>query len=144
PPAPSPAVAMEGVTIICGHYEGIDERVATYWRAEKFSIGDYILTGGELPALVMADAICRNVPGVLGSVESLEIDSFGDGLLSAPQYTRPEVWNELAVPEVLKTGDHALIAKWKRQLSLKLTASQRPDLLAKARLDKRDVNLLSS
>ncbi len=144
--APSPAGAREGVplTILCGHYEGIDDRIATHWQAEKLSIGDYILSGGEFAALVIADAICRNIPGVLGSPESLEIDSFGDGLLSAPQFTRPEVWQDLAVPEILTKGDHGAIAKWKRRQSLKLTLNHRPDLLARARLDKNDVNLLSS
>ncbi|MEQ1933670.1 MAG: tRNA (guanosine(37)-N1)-methyltransferase TrmD [Fimbriimonadaceae bacterium] len=132
------------VTILCGHYEGIDDRIATHWKAEKLSIGDYILSGGEFAALVIADAICRNVPGILGCAESLDIDSFGDGLLSAPQFTRPEVWNELAVPEVLTTGDHGAIGKWKRRESLQLTLKQRPDLFSKARLDKNDVNLLSS
>lgn len=135
---------MEHVVFVCGHYEGIDERVAEKWITHRFSIGDYILTGGELPALVMADAIVRLLPGALGASESLDIDSHSDGLLSAPQYTRPEDWEGMTVPEVLRTGDHNAIAKWKRAESLRMTRTLRPDLFARAKLAKSDLDLLES
>lgn len=133
---------FDQVVFVCGHYEGVDERVCEKWVTHRFSIGDYVLTGGELPALVMADAIVRLVPGVLGDVESLSIDSHSDGLLSAPQYTRPESWEGRDVPEVLTTGDHGAIARWKRKVSLTTTRQRRPDLFAKAALAKSDLSLL--
>jgi len=132
------------VVFVCGHYEGIDERIADKWVTHRFSIGDYVLTGGELPALVMADAIVRLVPGVLGDAASLAIDSHADGLLSAPQYTRPDVWEGLEVPTVLRSGDHGAIAKWKRRQALLATRQRRPDLFARANLAKSDLDLLQS
>lgn len=132
------------VVFVCGHYEGIDERIAQKWITHRFSIGDYVLTGGELPALVIADAIVRLVPGVLGDAASLEIDSHAEGLLSAPQYTRPEVWEGLEVPAILRSGDHGAIAKWKRREALLATRERRPDLFARANLAKSDLDLLQS
>ena len=134
----------EQVVFVCGHYEGIDDRVRQLFATHVFSIGDYVLTGGELPALVMADAIVRLIPRALGSPESLEIDSHADGLLSAPQFTRPEVFEGLAVPEVLTKGDHKSAQKWKRKESLRVTKENRPDLFARAKLEKDDPDMLSS
>jgi tRNA (guanine37-N1)-methyltransferase len=133
---------FDQVVFLCGHYEGIDERVCEKWVTHRFSIGDYVLTGGELPALVMADAVVRLLPGVLGDASSLGIDSHSDGLLSAPQYTRPEVWEGRSVPDVLRSGDHGAIAKWKRAVGLKVTRERRPDLFARAALAKSDLVLL--
>ncbi len=130
--------------LVCGHYEGIDQRVLEFWNVEPVSMGDFILTGGELPALTIADSVIRLLPGALGDAESLQIDSLADGLLSAPQYTRPEVWNDLPVPPVLLTGNHGLIAKWRRSQSLHLTRQQRPDLFCRAPLVAGDVDMLSS
>jgi tRNA (guanine37-N1)-methyltransferase len=133
----------EAVLFICGHYEGIDDRIRQLYATHVFTIGDFILTGGELPALVMADATCRNIQGVLGSEQSLAQDSHSDGLLSCPQFTRPEEFKGIKVPEVLKSGDHKKIAKWKRQQALKLTRENRPDLFSRANLAKSDSDLLS-
>lgn len=130
------------VAFVCGHYEGIDDRARERFATHTISLGDFVLTNGELPALVMADAVVRLLPGALGSEESLGIDSFGDGLLSAPQYTRPEVWRDLAVPLVLRSGDHAAIAKWKRATALRTTRARRPDLFARAALTAEDLKLL--
>lgn len=132
------------VVFVCGHYEGIDDRVRQHFATHVYSIGDYVLTGGELPALVMADAIVRLQPGVLGSAESLQIDSHAGGLLSAPQFTRPEVFEGIEVPEVLTKGDHRAATRWKREQSLRLTKENRPDLFARARLEKDDPDMLSS
>jgi tRNA (guanine37-N1)-methyltransferase len=129
---------------LCGHYEGIDDRVRQRFATHSFSIGDYVLTNGEMPALVMTDAVVRLLPGVLGSQDSLEADSHSDGLLSAPNFTRPETWRGMPVPEVLKSGDHRAISKWRRAGSLKTTLRYRPDLLARARLEKGDLDMLSS
>jgi len=131
------------LAIVCGHYEGIDDRLRQLWGAVPVSIGDFVLTGGELPAAIIADAVCRNVPGVLGSAESLEIDSFGDGLLSSPQYTRPEEWEGLSVPPVLLTGDHGAVDRFRRREALHATKLRRPDLFARAKLSRRDLDLLS-
>lgn len=131
------------VVFVCGHYEGIDDRVRQKFATHTFSIGDFVLTNGELPALVMADAIVRLVPGVLGSEESLDIDSHSDGMLSAPQFTRPEVWREIPVPKVLLSGHHKDIAMWKRTESLRLTRAIRPDLFAKGALSVADLELLA-
>ncbi|MBX3119511.1 MAG: tRNA (guanosine(37)-N1)-methyltransferase TrmD [Fimbriimonadaceae bacterium] len=133
----------EQVIFLCGHYEGIDDRIRQKYATHVFSIGDFVLTGGELPALVMADAITRLLPGVLGDSDSLTIDSHSDGLLSAPQYTKPAEWNGMAVPDVLRSGDHAAIERFKREQALKLTRDRRPDLFCRARLDKKDVDMLS-
>jgi len=108
------------VFFLCGHHEGFDHRVNSF-ATHRLSIGDYVLTGGELPALVMADAIVRLLPGVLGSAESLSADSFNDGLLSAPNYTRPEVWRGLEVPEVLLSGDHKKVAAYQREVAERAT-----------------------
>jgi tRNA (guanine37-N1)-methyltransferase len=136
--------AMDQVVFLCGHYEGIDQRVIDRYATHSVSIGDFVMTGGELPALVMTDAIVRLLPGVLGSEGSLAADSHGDGLLSAPNYTRPEVWRGVAVPPVLKSGNHQAIRRWRRREALRLTHANRPDLLARAKLDKADLDLLSS
>jgi len=117
------------VIFVCGHYEGIDHRVEETFATHVFSIGDYVLTNGELPALVMADAIVRLLPNVLGSSLSLEEDSFSNGLLSAPNYTRPEVWRGQPIPDVLKSGNHKKIAAWRDAESKRITADRRSDLL---------------
>lgn len=132
------------VVFLCGHYEGFDHRVKTRLSTHAFSIGDYILTNGEMPALVMADAIVRLIPGVLGNADSLTADSHSDGLLGAPNFTRPEEWRGETVPDVLRSGDHRRIAKWRRAQALRITREVRPDLLAKAPLEKADLDMLSS
>jgi tRNA (guanine37-N1)-methyltransferase len=134
---------FDRVIFLCGHYEGIDHRIEEKFCTHVFSIGDYVLTNGELPALVMADAVVRLLPGVLGSSASLDADSFSDGLLSAPNYTRPEVWREMAVPPVLLGGDHKVIQKWRRAYALKLTRELRPDLFSRVKLRKGDLELLA-
>lgn len=113
---------------LCGHYEGIDERVLEEIVTDYISIGDYVLTGGELPALVMMDAIARLVPGVLGKEESFQTESFSEGLLEYPQYTRPEVWRDKKVPDILMSGHHANIEKWRLEQSIQRTKERRPDL----------------
>ena len=119
----------EALIFLCGHYEGVDERVIEEIVTDEFSIGDYVLTGGELPAMVMIDTISRLIPGVLGNQDSAPGDSFQDGLLEYPQYTRPEVFHGKSVPEVLLSGHHANIDAWRRQQSLKRTLERRPELL---------------
>lgn len=121
----------DNLVFLCGHYEGIDERVLEEICTDYYSIGDYVLTGGELPALVMMDAIARLIPGVLNKEESHEIESFTEGLLEYPQYTRPEVWHDKRVPEVLMSGHHANIEKWRLEESKKRTLERRPDLYEK-------------
>ncbi len=116
---------------LCGHYEGIDERVLEEIVTDEVSIGDYVLTGGELPAMVMIDAIARLVPGVLHNGESAQTESFGDGLLEYPQYSRPESWHGKKVPEVLLSGDHAKVDAWRLEQSLLRTKARRPDLYEK-------------
>lgn len=115
--------------LLCGHYEGLDERVREHWVDQEISIGDYVLTGGELPALVVIDAVSRLIPGVLGCAESAEFDSFQDGLLEHPHYTRPAVFRGHTVPEVLVSGHHGEIRRWRLRESLKRTRERRPDLL---------------
>lgn len=132
------------LVFLCGHYEGFDERLTRRFCTHSVSIGDFVLTNGELPALVMVDAVVRLLPGVLGSQASLAADSHSDGLLSAPNYTRPEVWRGEPVPDVLRSGNHEEIRRWRRQQALLATKLLRPDLLAKAKLDKRDLDVLSS
>jgi tRNA (guanine37-N1)-methyltransferase len=132
----------ERVVIVCGHYEGIDERFIEEFATHRVSIGDYILTGGELPALVIADSLIRLIPGVLGDEASLEIDAFSDGLLSAPQYTRPEAWRGRAAPDAYRSGDHAELHRTKRAWALRATRERRPDLFALAPLEKRDLDML--
>jgi len=132
----------EGIIFLCGRYAGFDERIRTTLVDEEFSIGDFVLTGGELPALVMIDAIARYLPGVLGSADSVTSDSFTDGLLEYPQYTRPPVFNGVAVPEVLLSGDHGRISAWRREQQLLRTLQRRPDLLEKADLSADDRRIL--
>ncbi len=132
----------EGLIFLCGRYEGFDERVRQALVDEEYSIGDYVLTGGELPAMVMIDAISRFIPGVLGCSDSVEADSFSDGLLEYPQYTRPAVFEGMAVPEVLLSGDHGKIARWRREQQLLRTCQKRPDLLETAELDNEDKKIL--
>ena len=118
----------EDVVILCGHYEGIDERVLEEIVTDYVSIGDYVLTGGELPAMVMVDCISRLVPGVLNNAASSVDESFSDGLLEYPQYSRPEVWNGKKVPDVLLSGHHANIEKWRHEQALEMTKKHRPDM----------------
>lgn len=131
----------EELILLCGHYEGIDERVLEEIVTDYVSIGDYVLTGGELPAMVMVDTISRLVPGVLHNDVSAEFESFQDDLLEYPQYTRPETWHEKKVPEILLSGHHANIEKWRREQSVIRTAKYRPDLLEKAQLTEAEQNL---
>jgi tRNA (guanine37-N1)-methyltransferase len=128
----------EELVFLCGHYEGIDERVLEEIVTDYVSIGDYILTGGELPAMIMVDAISRLVPGVLHNDVSAEFESFQDNLLEYPQYSRPEIWHDKRVPEVLLSGHHANIEKWRREQSIIRTAKKRPDLLEKAELTEKE------
>lgn len=141
--------AEEWLVFACGRYEGIDQRVlddaAHRMPVDEVSIGDYVLVGGEVAVMVMVEAIARLRPGVLGNPASAEQDSFSDGLLEGPSYTRPEVWRELPVPDVLRSGNHAAIARWRRDRSLERTFHRRPDLLAalpEDALDKHDRALL--
>ncbi len=128
--------------LICGHYEGVDSRVREYLATDVVSIGDYVLTGGELPALVVIDSVVRLLPGAIHSPESLVQDSYADGLLGYPQYTRPEEFRGMRVPEVLLSGNHGAIARWRRLQQLKLTRTLRPDLFARACLSPEDIKLL--
>ena len=130
----------EDVIFLCGHYEGVDERVLEEIVTDYVSIGDYVLTGGEFPAMVMIDAISRLVPGVLNNEVSAEFESFQDGLLEYPQYSRPEVWRDKAVPPILMSGHHANVEKWRREQSIIRTAKWRPDLLPKADLTNKEWN----
>ncbi len=130
------------LVFLCGHYEGIDERVLEEIVTDYVSIGDYVLTGGELPAMVMIDAISRLIPGVLHNDVSAEFESFQDNLLEYPQYTRPEEWHGKKVPEILLSGHHVNIEKWRRQQSVIRTAQNRPDLLEKAELTEKERELV--
>lgn len=134
---------LDQLILICGHYEGFDARVSNYLAEEIISIGDYVLTGGEIPAMAIVDAVARMLPGVLGSEESAPTDSFYDGLLGYPQYTRPREFEGMAVPEVLLSGDHAKIAQWRRRESLRITKRNRPDLLAIAKLNDAERKILA-
>ena len=136
-------LAQEEIVFLCGHYEGIDERVLEEIVDEEVSIGDYVLTGGELPALVIMDAVSRLVGGVLHNEDSAEFDSFHDNLLEYPQYSRPEVWRDKTVPPILMSGHHANVEKWRREQSLIRTLERRPDLLENANLTKQDKKLLA-
>lgn len=133
----------EDLIFLCGHYEGVDERILEKIVTDYVSIGDYVLTGGELPAMVMIDAISRLVPGVLSNEVSAEFESFYDNLLEYPQYTRPEEYEGQRVPEVLLSGHHANIEKWRREQSLERTLRWRPDLLEQALLTKKDREYLA-
>lgn len=132
----------EDLVLLCGHYEGIDERVLEEIVTDYVSIGDYVLTGGELPAMVMIDAISRLVPGVLHNDVSAEFESFQDNLLEYPQYSRPEVWHGKQVPPVLLSGHHKNIEAWRREQSILRTKERRPDLLEKAVLTKKEQEFL--
>lgn len=133
---------LDNIAILCGHYEGIDERVIEEIVDEEISIGDYVITGGELPALILADSISRMLPGVLANEDAFTYESHFSSLLEYPQYTRPPVWHDREVPEVLTSGHHANIAKWQRRQSIKRTFERRPDLLENAQLDKKDKEFL--
>lgn len=133
---------QEDLVFLCGHYEGIDERVLEEIVTDEISIGDYVLTGGELPAMVMIDAIARLVPGVLNNEVSAEFESFQDNLLEYPQYSRPIEWMGKKVPDVLISGHHANVEKWRYEQSLFRTAKKRPDLLEKVKLSKNDIQFL--
>ena len=133
---------LDDMVLLCGHYEGIDERVLEEIVDEEISIGDYVLTGGELPALVLLDSVARMIDGVLPNEEAFSLESHYSGLLEHPQYTKPFSWNGKNVPEVLISGHHANIEKWKREQSLKRTSERRPDLLDKAVLSKKDKEFL--
>lgn len=122
---------MENILIICGHYEGVDQRILDKIVDEEISIGDYVLTGGEIPAMAVADAVARMCPGVLSDELCFTDESIYSGLLEYPQYTRPEVWEDMAVPPVLLSGHHKNIEKWRHEQSLEITAKRRPDLLKK-------------
>ncbi len=134
----------ENIAILCGHYEGIDERVIEEIVDEEISIGDYVLTGGELPALILADSISRMLPGVLANEEAFSDESHFSSLLEYPQYTRPPEWMGKKVPDVLLSGHHGNIEKWRRHQSLKRTKERRPDMLENAELDKKDKKFLES
>jgi tRNA (guanine37-N1)-methyltransferase len=129
--------ALPSLIIVCGRYEGYDERIRSFADREV-SVGDYVLSGGEIPALAIIDAVARLIPGVLGEPESSETDSFSAGLLEYPQYTRPEEFRGMRVPEVLISGNHALIERWRRQEALRRTYLKRPDLIALADLTAED------
>jgi tRNA (guanine37-N1)-methyltransferase len=129
--------------LICGHYEGVDDRIHFYID-EELSIGDYILTGGEIPALIVADAVTRLLPGVLGGEGATEEESFQEGLLEYPHYTRPRVFDGQEVPQVLLEGDHQRIARWRRCQALARTVTRRPDLLARAHLSREDREFIKS
>ena len=134
----------DNVCLLCGHYEGVDERLIEEYIDEEISIGDYVLTGGELPAVVLADALARMVPGVLSSDECFELESHYNGLLEYPQYTRPQVWHGKEVPEVLTSGHHKNITEYRRRESVIRTAKKRPELLKNAQLSQDEQRLADS
>lgn len=134
---------LDHLALLCGHYEGVDERVIEELQPEEISVGDYVLTGGELPALIVADAVSRMIPGVLSSDECFTEESHYSSLLEYPQYTRPFEWRGRQVPDVLITGHHANVEKWRREQALKRTADRRPDMLEKAQLSENDMKFLS-
>ena len=136
-------VHQKNIMLLCGHYEGIDERVVEEIVTDEISIGDFILTGGELAAITIIDAVSRLIPGVLGKEESFEDESFSDGLLEYPQYTRPAVWHGRAIPEILTSGNHEKVNQWRRKQSLRRTRDRRPDMYEKLDLSsKKDQKLL--
>jgi tRNA (guanine37-N1)-methyltransferase len=134
--------ALQHIVVLCGRYEGVDERVRQHLATEALSVGDYVLSGGELPAMVIVDAVARLVPGVVGDDESVRRDSFARGLLDFPQYTRPAEFRGMCVPPVLLSGHHAEIARWRRREALARTMGRRPDLLDRSMLDPEDEALL--
>ncbi len=133
---------LSHLILICGHYEGVDERVRQHLVTDEISIGDYVLSGGELAAMVVVNAIVRLLPGVLGSEDSLEDESHANGLLEYPQYTRPAEYRGWSVPEVLLSGNHALVAKWRRQQAIRRTLERRPELLEGAELTSEEKQLV--
>lgn len=133
----------QGLILICGRYEGVDERISTLYVDDEISLGDFVLTGGELAAMIIVDAVSRFVPGVLGGAGAAQTDSFSDGLLEYPQYTRPPTFRGAAVPEVLLSGNHAGIALWRRRQSLLKTRRMRPELLASAELTVKELQWLA-
>lgn len=133
---------LDHVVVICGRYEGVDERVHEHVATEELSIGDYVLTGGELPALVMLDAVARLIPGAVGDEQSVELDSFNRGLLDYPQYTRPAEFRGIPVPGVLLSGHHAEVRRWRKRQALQRTLERRPDLLAGADLDEEERDIM--
>ncbi len=134
---------MENLVLVCGHYEGIDQRFIDECVDEEISMGDFVLTGGEIPAMAVADAVCRMVPGVLPDAECFEEESHYNGLLEYPQYSRPAVWHGLEVPEILRSGDHGKIVRWRRKMALRRTRDRRPDMYEKLDLSsKQDKKLL--
>ncbi|WP_411676266.1 tRNA (guanosine(37)-N1)-methyltransferase TrmD [Caproicibacter sp.] len=135
---------LDGLVLLCGHYEGVDERVLEAYADEEISAGDYVVTGGELPALILADAVCRMVPGVLSDAECFQEESHFHSLLEYPQYTRPANWRGRQAPEVLLSGNHGLVRRWRREQSLERTAKKRPELLAAADLTEEDRRFLVS
>jgi len=135
-------VAHERIALICGRYEGVDERIREHLVTDEISIGDYVLTGGELPALMIVDAVSRLIPGVLGDPTGAEDDSHSMGLLEYPHYTRPPGFRGWQVPDVLLSGDHARIEKWRREQALQRTLGRRPDILEKAELSEADKKIL--
>ena len=134
----------EELVLICGRYEGVDERVSRHLATDEVSIGDYVISGGELAAMVVIDAVSRLVPGVVGSAESTQDDSFTTGLLKHPQFTRPADYRGRTVPEVLLSGNHSEIARWRRQQSLRKTLKRRPDLLETAPLSEEDLRFIET
>ena len=136
-------LAKEHIILVCGHYEGVDQRFVEACVDEELSIGDFVLTGGELAAMVVTDAVCCMVPGVLAETASFEDESHWSGVLEYPQYTRPEVWRGRPVPQVLLSGNHENIGTWRRLQALYLTRERRPDLFANLTLDKKETKLLS-
>ncbi len=135
--------ACDDIVLLCGHYEGIDERILEEIVTEEISIGDFVLTGGEIPAMAVVDTVARLLPGVLHNDESAETESFSDGLLEYPQYTRPEVWHDKRVPEILLSGHHANVEKWRHMEALKVTALKRPDLLDSVSLTSEEAEAVA-
>lgn len=133
---------LSSIFILCGHYEGVDERIIETLVDEEISIGDYVLTGGELPALVLVDAVVRMLDGTLSQPDCYEDESHYSGLLEYPQYTRPEIWHDMRVPEILLSGHHANIKKWRHEQALIATARKRPDLLDKLELGEEDLAII--
>jgi tRNA (guanine37-N1)-methyltransferase len=134
--------AKDHLILLCGHYEGVDDRVRTHLATRAISIGDYVLTGGEIPAMVVIDAVTRLLPGALGAEDGAQLESFEDGLLEYPQYTRPAELGGAKIPDVLLSGHHEQVRRWRRKESLRLTRALRPDLLAAAQLTPEDRKLL--
>ena len=134
----------EHIILICGHYEGIDQRVLDEIVDAELSIGDFVLTGGEIPAMAVIDTVTRLIPGVLGAEDGFKNESHYNGLLEYPQYTRPAVWHDKPIPDILISGHHAKIERWKREQSLLVTKQKRPDMLEKAELTEADIEFLKN